>query len=298
MGSSRGLREFFVSRGRLPFLGALAMICFGSLAAALSGPPDAELPPPNPLQNQPEVPEQGPAQLPPAPELPPRPVTGQGSVAEFVEGMTRNDASFEVLLGQGRILTTRAGLAAKGKPQPLIAIGDPTVADFTVVSNRQIRIEGRRIGVTDLSIVTADGQVYSFEVRVVADLPVLRGQLHALFPGAVIRLTQVRDSVVVEGEARDVAQVARIIETVQAYLVSVQALQDRRSLTQQRPAGELVPKKDGPPPAEPAGPGVATPESPLRGAQVTVPPPRVINLLRVPGTKQVMLKVRVAELNR
>jgi pilus assembly protein CpaC len=112
-----------------------------------------------------------------------------------------------------------------------------------------------------------------------------------------VRLTQVRDSVVVEGEARDAVQVARIIETVQAYLISVQTLQDRRSLTQQqRPAVE--PKKDGPPPAEPAGPGVATPESPLRSVQVSVPPPRVINLLRVPGAKQVMLKVRVAELNR
>ena len=293
----RAPRQLPVSRGRLALLAALVVACFASVAVGVADPPVAPLPHPRPLPNQPDASERAPRQLPAAPERPDRPAAGAGSVAEFVEGLTRNDAAFEVLLGQGRILTTKADLAAKGKMAPLLAVGDPTVADFAVVSNRQIRIEGRRIGVTDLSIVTPEGQVYSFEVRVVADLPVLRGQLHALFPGAVVRLTQVRDSVVVEGEARDAVQVARIVEAVQAYLTSVQTLQDRRGLTQQRPVGGEPPKGDVPP-RDPALPGAATAEQPLRGAQVAVPPPRVINLLRVPGTKQVMLKVRVAELNR
>jgi pilus assembly protein CpaC len=295
-------RQLPSSRGRLALVAALAVACFGSVAAGLSEPPGDPLPPPRPLPNKTDSSELRPGELPPAPERPPRPAAGPGSVAEYVDGLTRNDAGFEVLLGQGRILATRSDLAVKGKPAPLIAIGDPTVADFSVVSNRQIRIEGRRIGVTDLSIVTPDGPVYSFEVRVVADLPALRGQLHALFPGAVVRLTQIRDSVVVEGEARDVAQVARIVETVQAYLISVQAIQNRRTVAQQRPAvgpgGEPAAKGEIPPARDPALPGTATAEQPLGGTQVTVPPPRVINLLRVPGTKQVMLKVRVAELNR
>jgi pilus assembly protein CpaC len=301
MSLPRALGGFHLLRGRLLLLAALVLACFGSVALGLADPFQDPLPPPRPVLGPPEVTEQRSEQLPSAPERPARPATGPGSVGEFVEGLTRNDAGFEVLLGQGRILATRMDLAAKGKASPLIAIGDPTVADFSVVNNRQVRIEGRRIGVTDLSIVTADGQVYSFEVRVVADLPVLRGQLHALFPGAAIRLSQVRDSVVVEGEARDAVQVARIIETVQAYLISVRALQDRRALTQQRlpaaPAPEPAPKKEVPP-GDPDMPGTATAEQPPRSAQATVPPPRVINLLRVPGTKQVMLKVRVAELNR
>ena len=42
--------------------------------------------------------------------------------------------------------------------------------DFYPINKRQIRITGRRIGVTDLSITTVKDQVYNFEVRVVADL--------------------------------------------------------------------------------------------------------------------------------
>ncbi len=239
-----------------------------------------------------------PERLPLVPDKAPRPAAGPGSVAEFVEGLTQNDAGFEVLVGQGRILTTRVDLAAKGKPAALIAIGDPTVADFTVVSARQIRVEGRRLGVTDLSIVTPDNQTYSFEVRVVSDLHVLRGQLHGLFPDAAIKLTQLRDHVVLEGQARDAAQIARILETVQAYLVSLQNSQVRQTTGQQGAGAQLPPKVDNPP-AVPGTPGVASAEqSPVRSAQGTVTTPRVINLLRVPGSKQVLLKVRVAELNR
>src|SRR5262245_927326 len=43
--------------------------------------------------------------LPPAPEKPPRPLTGADSVASFVDNLSSNDAAFEVIVGQGRILT-------------------------------------------------------------------------------------------------------------------------------------------------------------------------------------------------
>jgi len=45
-----------------------------------------------------------------------------------------------------------------------------------------IRLIGRRVGVTDLSIVAADGQTYSYEVHVVFDLEMLRAHLRQVFP--------------------------------------------------------------------------------------------------------------------
>jgi pilus assembly protein CpaC len=69
------------------------------------------------------------------------------------------------------------------------------------------------------------------------------------------------------------------------------------------PGAEAVP-----PPPTPAEPGAATPPTPTGIAspelggplsiEGTVAPPRIINLIRVPGSQQVLLKVRVAELNR
>src|SRR5262245_49164105 len=74
----------------------------------------------------------------PAPQLPPRPATGPQSVGAFLDGITSNDAVFEVMVGQGRIMTFKENLAAAGKAPALIAVGDPSVLDFAVVSPRQI----------------------------------------------------------------------------------------------------------------------------------------------------------------
>jgi len=248
----------------------------------------------------------------------PRPASGSRSVPAFVDSLKGNDAAFEVLVGQGRILTVKEDLTA-GPNQPLIAAGDPSVIEFAVINLRQIRVTGLRVGVTDLSISTGKNQVYSFEVRVLADLSLLQGRLRAFFPDASIKLGQLRDHIVVEGEARDNAQVARIIETVASYLQSVQVGQQRQITGQQGRGSSLptpmgggaVPGQANPPgeptPVEPGAvpgggllpSGIALPEmgGPIQ-VTAAIAPTRIINLLRVPGSQQVMLKVRIAELNR
>src|SRR5262245_46173155 len=87
----------------------------------------------------------------PVPEKQPRPAKGPGSVAEFVDNVSKNDAMFEVIVGQGRILTTKTDFALPGKGRALVAVGDPTVVEFVVLNSRQIRLVGQRVGVTDLS---------------------------------------------------------------------------------------------------------------------------------------------------
>jgi pilus assembly protein CpaC len=264
------------------------------------------------------------------PLVPQRRPQPMAEVAALVESVGTNDAAFEVIVGQGRLLTLKENLAAPGRPRPVIAVGDPSVIDFTVVGPRQIRILGQRIGSTDLSITNADGRTISIEVNVVADLNVLRTQLKATFPTASLKLTQIRDSLVVEGQARDVNDVARIIESIRAYLTSIMIAQGRRVSGQS--AGE------GPPPTPaaraaaaqaaaaqlpPLGfrqpvPGAAEAIPVPPGRELPLPPPgadvypeqqqlsitgsiaepRIINLIKVPGPQQVLLKVRVAELNR
>lgn len=242
--------------------------------------------------------------LPMVPEKDPR-----TDIASFIDNLGTNDGTFEVVVGQGRLLTLKKDLAVPGKARPLIAVGDPAVVDFVMVGPRQIRIIGLRIGRTDMSITTADNQVYGFEVQVVADLNVLRAQLKAVFPNASLKLSQVRDHIVAEGQARDTAEVNRIIDTIKAYLVSVQASQIRHSAgAGAAPAAakaapreaEVVPAPGAPgrvewvPPVQQVQPeqGVIVADV---GAQAE---PRVINLIRVIGPQQVLLKVCVAELDR
>ena len=306
--STRGLGQ----SSRNSMFGAVAVLITCTLIATGQTPPVSVLPYPPGIPPAAET-SHNPAApranagfpiLPTVSSSPARPATGDGSVKEFVEGISHNDAAFDVLVGQGRILTTKTDLAVRGKPSALVAVGDPSVVDFVIINARQIRLIGQRIGVTDLSITTPDNQTYSFEVRVVTDLHVLQSQLANIFPDTSIKLTQVRDHVVVEGQARDVAQVNRILETIRAYLVSVQTAQSRKVASQgSRDQGPTIPKADASPtpkdPTVPAPPPEALPEQGVqRSIQGTITAPRIVNLLRVPGSQQVLLKVRVAELNR
>ena len=268
--------------------------------------------------------------LPTVPLEKPRPAQGPGSVDSFVDSLHGNDATFKVLVNQARILTLKQDIAP-GPNQAMIAVGDPTILDFTVVNSRQLRLIGKGVGVTDLAITTARNETYTFEIRVLADLSLIQDKLRATFPDASVKLSQIRDHFVVEGEARDQAQIFRIIQTINAYLVSVYIEQGRTATVGQtkevmQALGGQIPGGNAP------GLGVALPGAP--GAQVIAPAvqpgaddvgtqanpftayaasaelagptqlsnrgaqPQIINLLRVPTSQQVMLKVRIAELNR
>jgi pilus assembly protein CpaC len=227
----------------------------------------------------------------------------------FIKSLSANDAAIEVIVEQGRILTTAEDITAPGR-QALVAVGDPTVLDFSVLNTRQLRIVGQRIGVTDLAITAASGKIYSFEVRVVADLTLLRVKLCQLFPDARLKVAHLRDHLVVQGEARDTAQVTDIINTIRAYLESVRSGELRKVTAEQgAPLGApgvpvRVPGRQGGA-ARPGAPGAEVPPAaalpeqvPIRGFEAAIAEPRIINLIRVPGSQQVLLKVRVAELNR
>jgi pilus assembly protein CpaC len=229
----------------------------------------------------------------------PRPLQ---EVENFYNRPSSNDAYFEVVVNQSRILPLKGDL----RDRTSVAVGDPTIVDFTVLSTRQIRVVGQRTGVTDISVITGD-KVYSLEIRVVPDLEPLRLQLLAAFPDARLQLMALRDDVVVQGQARDQPQLVRIIETIRAYLDSVLTAELRKVAARQAAAGRPLPGPSAPMPAPAPGPGGAQPppaagvspeQAPGTSFEAAVHKPQIINLIRIPGPQQVLLKVRVAELNR
>ena len=237
--------------------------------------------------------------------VPPNPPRPNAEMADFVESLRGNDATFDVLVGQGRILTLKQNIAVPDKPSPVIALGDPTVVSFEVIGPRQIRLTGQRVGVTDLSVITADNEPYTFEIRVILDLNMLHARLRGTFPDARLKVTQFQENLVIEGQARDTAQVARVVQMAEAFLTSAQATQARKiqSEDRQQPVeGAGRPRRSGPLPADGEQPEQQPAEVSSAGSAVnstvTIPRGQVINLLRVPGSQQVMLKVQVAELNR
>ena len=253
------------------------------------------------------------------PETLPRPEVGPASPREFVQYLTGQepDVEFEVVLGRPRVITFKTDLGNENT-QAQIAVGDPAVVDFEVLNIRQIRLVGFTAGLTDLTIIRGNENPYVFRVKVIYDLDVLKNQLGVLFPEASIRLAQIREHVVVEGEARDSKQVAQILDMIRVYLTSMAANMQRRvtssgggggvpQLPQQGGQGQGgqgaqgggQPGQGGQGGQQPAN----LPNQPIAGGgapniQATFAPPQLINLLRVPTTQQVLLQVKIMSLNR
>lgn len=247
------------------------------------------------------------------PSTPIRPPTGpnpeqqwtssqdQQPLATFVEPTMGSDADFEIIVGQGRLLPLRNPIDTQLGARA-IAIGDPTVIDFEILPNPQlIRVIGRRVGVTDLSVVAANGQAYSFTIHVLYDIPLLEARLFQVFPSAQLNLRQMREHLIVEGQARNTAQVSQILQLLGSFLASVQVphtIETRQPTDEEADGPPTQPRGEEPSPGE----GERDPEAGYEPGRpttsATFQQPQVINLIRVPGIQQVLLKVRIAELNR
>jgi pilus assembly protein CpaC len=129
-----------------------------------------------------------------------------------------------------------------------IAVTNPAVADAVVVMPREILIDGKSAGTISL-IVWGGGQRTQYDLVVEQPVSSLEQQLHQLFPGEEVQVTNNAEAIVLTGRASNTQTMLRIGEVVRA----------------------------------------------------TAAKANVINMLQVPGgsdAQQVMLQVRIAEVNR
>ena len=103
-----------------------------------------------------------------------------------------------------------------------MAVGNPAALYFFPVDDRHIRLIGRSLGTTDFTLTNDANETLDYEVRVMADLDTSGDHLRDLFPDASLELSQLREKIVVKGQARERRPVVRIIGTIDGYIRSVQ----------------------------------------------------------------------------
>lgn len=164
------------------------------------------------------------------------------------------------------------------------AIADPSVVDVVQYSPNEISVIGLGLGSTTLTMWFENNPqplIYlvqiirdpSIEERKRIDYGKLERKLAVLFPNSKVYLIPLSRKIIVKGQARDAAEAARILSIVRGEMIN----QD----------GSLA----GPQPN--ATPGLQQGINPFGLASTYV-----VNMLEVPGEFQVMLRVRIAELNR
>ncbi|MCE2798442.1 MAG: pilus assembly protein N-terminal domain-containing protein [Planctomycetaceae bacterium] len=305
----------FVQRARKP--GTVNAVTFGAfLTTALIGLdhcpgqspsqfPEPQVPPrlSNPEIVTPVIPMVPPRPMGPlsAPEKP----KDFANVMDLVGPLSNVDATLELFVGQARTLTLKKPVS-EGKSVGVVALGDPSIADFEILPNpRMLRLSGKRAGLTDLTILFGDESILTLQVFVKYDLELLRAEINQRFPDANIKISQLRENIVLEGQVRTGAMASQIMGLAEAWLSrgsvsaarpigasggqgadKMQSLEDQAMSDPNPMANDLTREVAGLEVGGGAGSGSQTPKG------------GVINLLRVPGTQQIMLQVRVAELNR
>lgn len=165
-----------------------------------------------------------------------------------------------------------------------ISVGNPSIADATPISEREVYMLGKELGTTNMIVWTKGGPATVIDLTVGADPSMLQSELQALLPGEKdITVKTTADSLVLLGTVADAVKVAQAEEIAQAWI---------RRLTR----GIVTPVVAG----GDQGRGTVVQVGETRNSQqlARVAAPRVINMLRVRSPMQVMLEVKVAEVSK
>ena len=217
---------------------------------------------------------------------------------QFVDGTIDPENTLDLMQGRPRVLVL--------KQSPLrVQLADEHVASYTIVTTTEISIVGNHVGSTVLNLWFTDPQggrpsVLSYLIRVIPDpeqkerldrvYKVLEGEINRAFPNSAIKLTLLGDKLVVTGEAKDIVEAAQILRVVSANAPGG-ARGGNTGSAGEIPIGNLnvtaIPDASG-----------ELPQQGLENFLLRDVNRNVVNLIRVPGEQQVMLRVTVAEINR
>jgi pilus assembly protein CpaC len=208
--------------------------------------------------------------------------------ARYVESLVDPRNTLDLIVGRTRLLVLK-------EVPSRVQVGDPAIAEASILGTRQISLLGRRAGTTVLTLFFKSGddkeRVLSYLVRVIPDpeaklrleraYQALEAEVNKAFPDSSVQLRLIGDKLAVCGQAKDIAEGTQILRVVRSNAPAEQS--------------NVVPVNNvnvevRPEPGAPATPGLSD--------FLQAGGPNIINLLRVPGEQQVMLKVVVAEVNR
>jgi pilus assembly protein CpaC len=92
------------------------------------------------------------------------------------------------------------------------SVGDPNVAEVTIVSPTEVVINGRTLGSTTLLIWDNTSEVKVYSVEVTADAPALERYLRSLLPNEEIAVTASGSSITLSGTVKDPISAQRAVD--------------------------------------------------------------------------------------
>lgn len=172
-----------------------------------------------------------------------------------------NTSDVQVPIYKSRVLTTRTAVKR-------ISVGNPEIADILITSPTQLYLLGRSLGSTNVLLWDSGNRLIdSLDLEVVHDLGGLKSKLHQVLPNEPIEVFSAQGALVLRGQVSSAAVMDSALRLAQSY-------------------------------SEPAPGTAAEPGAMAQASPAAQRPLQLINLLSVGGSQQVMLEVKVAEMQR
>jgi pilus assembly protein CpaC len=216
---------------------------------------------------------------------------------KYLEEIVDPEKTLDLVLNRNRVLLLKQNPTR-------VQVTDETTASITVVSPRELSITGRKVGTTIVNLWFTDPNnpmakpdILSYLVRVIPDpeakerlervYEALTLEINKAFPDSAIKLRLVGDKLVVGGNAKDMADAFQILRVVRANA-------PRQNAAANIPVGQVNVTLT----ADAVAAATDGPSEQSLQNYLVAGGPNVINLMKVGGEHQVMLKVSVAEVNR
>jgi pilus assembly protein CpaC len=232
-----------------------------------------------------------------APERPPGPPPRRpdqqvvSDVNNLIEMVNEPEAEISLVEGQSRIIQTRRVLSR-------IAIANPQIADIELLNDqpgsRLWNVIGITSGTTTLTIWDETDRPVTFLVRVTVDTRDLEARIRQAFPGADVKVRQVGAQVILEGQVPDSKTMSDVLQVVMTTLMRTSSLFRGGGGTGGGGMGGGG-MGGGGMGGGGAGGGMGGGGMGGGGAGGGM---TIVNRVTVPGPRQVLLHVKIAEVNR
>lgn len=187
-----------------------------------------------------------------------------------LEAVAQNTVN--TVIGRAKVVNLRSAAER-------VAVGDPRIADFTVISPTELYVLGKAVGITNIIHWDQKGKPTMFNLSVSIDVEPLEDSIRDSLPNEKdIRVSSVANAIVLNGFVNNAISADAALSLSEAYARNI-----ARNLSQQGSSNAQSGTGNA------SGGATGSPAS--SGAQV-------INLLKVRDAQQVMLEVRIAEISK
>lgn len=163
-----------------------------------------------------------------------------------------------------------------------VSIANPSVAELVVISPSQLQINGSKIGSTTLIVWEKGGKTSFFDIRVKGDINLLENQIREIAPNDSITVDYANDTIVLSGKAANDQTIAKVVQLARAYAVKEE---NDSGKSGQQSGVQFIPVY---------GYGTAT----QTGQKNDEPKLKVLNHIQVDDPQQVLLEVKVAQVDK